>query len=81
MNQDQIRGKIDEAVGSAKRKVGELTDNPKLKVEGMVQQVKGKVESAWGKAKESVIDALQDTEPQIDTRPLTPVKTSPVDVE
>jgi len=80
VNQDQIRGTIDEAVGSAKRKVGELTDNPKLQVEGVIQQVKGKVENAWGGAKEAVIDALQDTELHIDTRPHPQTKTSPVDV-
>ena len=51
MNKDRVNGMIDEVAGSAKRKAGELTDNPKLQVEGMVQQAKGKVEGAWGKAK------------------------------
>jgi uncharacterized protein YjbJ (UPF0337 family) len=81
VNQDQIRGTIDEAVGSAKRKAGELTDNPKLQVEGVIQQVKGKVENAWGTVKETVIDALQDSELHIDTRQHHHVKTSPVDVD
>jgi len=31
--------------------VGELTDNPKLRVKGMVQQAKGKVEGAWARQK------------------------------
>jgi uncharacterized protein YjbJ (UPF0337 family) len=52
--------------GSAKRKAGELTDNSKLQVEGMVQQMKGKVENAWGKTKDAVSDAVQDTELHID---------------
>lgn len=50
MNKDQVTGMIDEVAGIAKRKAGELTDNPKLQVKGMVQQAKGKVEGAWGKA-------------------------------
>jgi uncharacterized protein YjbJ (UPF0337 family) len=54
VNKDQVTGIIDEVAGSAKRKAGELTDNPKLQVKGMVQQAKGKVEGAWGKAKEAV---------------------------
>ncbi|MGA2886536.1 MAG: CsbD family protein [Terracidiphilus sp.] len=62
MNKDRVKGMIDEVAGTAKRKAGELTDNPKLQVEGMVQQVKGKVENAWGKAKDAVHDATDDTE-------------------
>lgn len=52
MNRDRMKGTIDEVVGSAKRKAGELTGNTKLQVEGMAQQVKGKVENAWGKTKD-----------------------------
>jgi hypothetical protein len=42
---------MDEVAGCAKRKAGEMTDNPKLEVEGMVQQMKGKVENVWGQDK------------------------------
>ncbi len=66
MNQDRVKGMIDEVAGSAKRKAGELTDNPKLQVEGMVQQAKGKVENAWGKTKDAVHDAIEDTELHLD---------------
>jgi uncharacterized protein YjbJ (UPF0337 family) len=68
VNKDQVLGIIDEVAGSAKRKAGELTDNPKLQVEGMVQQAKGKVQGAWGKAKESVHDAVDNTEAHLDAR-------------
>lgn len=54
MNKDRVNGAIDDVVGSAKRKVGVLTDNPKLQVKGMAQQVKGKVEKALGKTQEVV---------------------------
>jgi uncharacterized protein YjbJ (UPF0337 family) len=47
MNKDRVKGTVDETVGSAKRKAGELTNDMKLRVEGMAQQVKGKVENAW----------------------------------
>lgn len=67
MNKDRVISIIDEVAGSAKRKAGELTDNPKLQVEGMVQQVKGKVEGAWGKAKDVVHDAIEKTEVHLDT--------------
>jgi uncharacterized protein YjbJ (UPF0337 family) len=61
-----VTGIIDEVAGNAKRKAGELTDNPKLQVEGMVQQVKGKVEGAWGKAKEAAHNASGCSEVHVD---------------
>jgi len=68
MNNDQIKGIIDEAAGSAKRKAGELTGNTQLHVEGIVQQAKGKVENAWGKAKEAVHKANEEAEVPHDPR-------------
>jgi uncharacterized protein YjbJ (UPF0337 family) len=67
MNKDQMKGTIDEVVGSAKRKAGELTGNTKLQVEGMAQQVKGKVENAWGKTKDGVRNAMENTEVHADS--------------
>ena len=66
MNKNRVNGMIDKVAGSAKRKAGELTDNPKLQVEGMIQQAKGKVENAWGKAKDKVHDAGANTEVHLD---------------
>ena len=68
MNKDHVKGTIDEVIGSAKRRAGELTDNSQLQVEGMVQQVKGKVESAWGKAKDVVDDANEEAAVHHQTR-------------
>jgi uncharacterized protein YjbJ (UPF0337 family) len=68
MNKDRVKGTIDEVMGSAKRRAGELTDNTQLQVEGMVQEVKGKVENAWGKAKDVVHEANQEAEVKHDTR-------------
>jgi uncharacterized protein YjbJ (UPF0337 family) len=68
MNKDRVTGMIDEVAGSVKRKAGELTDNPKLQAEGMVQQVKGKAVNALGKTKEVVSGALKDAELHVDAR-------------
>jgi uncharacterized protein YjbJ (UPF0337 family) len=68
MNNDRIKGTIDEVAGSAKRKAGALTGNTRLEVAGMAQQVKGKVESAWGKAKDAVNDANQEAAINHETR-------------
>jgi uncharacterized protein YjbJ (UPF0337 family) len=76
-----MNGIIDEVAGSAKRKAGELTDNPKLRAEGMVQQVKGKVEGAWGKAKEAVHDAIEGTEVHLDAHVKLGLKNSAANVD
>jgi uncharacterized protein YjbJ (UPF0337 family) len=68
MNKDRVMGIIDEVAGSAKRKAGKVTENPKLQVEGLIQQAKGKVQGAWGKAKETAHDAASGTDIHLDSR-------------
>jgi uncharacterized protein YjbJ (UPF0337 family) len=72
---------MDEVAGSAKRKAGELTDNPKLRAEGIAQQVKGKAEGAWGLAKEAVYDAIEGTEVHLDAHVKLGLKNSAADAE
>jgi uncharacterized protein YjbJ (UPF0337 family) len=79
MNKDQVKGIIDEVAGCAKRKAGELTDNPKLQAEGVAQQLKGKAEGAWGKAKEAVSDAIEGTEVHLDAHVKLGLKNSTAD--
>jgi len=67
LNKNRVDGTIDEVVGGARRKAGELTGNTTLQVKGMAQQVKGKVENAWGKATDAVQKAIENTEVHIDT--------------
>lgn len=81
MNKDRVKGMIDEVAGSAKRNAGELTDNTRLKVEGMAQQAKGKAEGAWGLAKEAVQDAMEGAEVHIDTHVRLGLKNSTADAE
>lgn len=65
MNKDRANGTIDELVGTARRRAGELTDDIQIQVEGMAQQVKGKVENAWGKAKDAVRAANEEAAVQL----------------
>jgi len=68
MNEDRVKGTIDELAGSAKRKVGEATGSTRLQVEGAVQQVKGKLENAWGRAKDAVHEANVEADVQHESR-------------
>jgi uncharacterized protein YjbJ (UPF0337 family) len=69
MDHNRVKGTIDEVVGIAKQKTGELTGNTQLQVEGITQQVKGKVENAWGRAKDAVRNMNEEgsanTEPHV----------------
>jgi uncharacterized protein YjbJ (UPF0337 family) len=81
MNKIRVQGTFNDVVGNAKRKVGELTGDTRLQVEGMTQQMKGKVENAWGKTKEVVHDAIDNIEVHIDTQVELKSRNSNSDVE
>ena len=51
---DKVKGATNEAVGKAKRAVGEAWDRPDIQAEGDAQEAKGDMQTAKGKAKEAV---------------------------
>jgi uncharacterized protein YjbJ (UPF0337 family) len=81
MDKDRVKGKIDQVIGSAKRKTGELTGNFELEIEGMGQEIKGAVENAWGKAKDVVAEANKEAEVHHETRIEVAVECSAVPIE
>jgi uncharacterized protein YjbJ (UPF0337 family) len=50
----QITGKANEAVGTLRKKAGELVGNPKLAAKGARQQRKGKAQGIVGKTREKL---------------------------
>jgi len=62
MNDDKIKGSIDDAAGRVKRQVGEWTGNTETQVEGAAQQVKGKAEKAVGNLRDAVHNAGKNDE-------------------
>lgn len=67
MDQDRIKGTVDDATGRAKRQVGEWTGDNQTQAEGAAQQVKGKVEKAWGNVKDAVRNATDDAHAGVTT--------------
>lgn len=57
MNNDKVKGTIDDAAGRVKRQVGEWTGDTQSQVEGAAQQVKGKAEKAVGNLRDAIHDA------------------------
>jgi uncharacterized protein YjbJ (UPF0337 family) len=81
VNQDRVKGTIDEVVGSAKQKAGEWTGNTRLQVEGIAQQVKGKAENALGKTKDVVREVVEGAGLQVDTHVEVKLKCSTPEAE
>jgi uncharacterized protein YjbJ (UPF0337 family) len=60
VNKDEVKGKWEQAKGTVKDKVGELTGNDRLEAEGEAQNAGGKVQEGWGSVKRNVSNAVED---------------------
>ncbi|WP_158815721.1 CsbD family protein [Methylocapsa sp. S129] len=56
---DKIKGLGNEALGGAKRNLGEAVGSDKLQAEGIAQEIKGKAQKAVGDAKDAAKDAAK----------------------
>jgi uncharacterized protein YjbJ (UPF0337 family) len=57
-DKDRIEGSAEQAKGSVKKGVGELTGDEKLKNEGRADKAAGKAQNAVGSAKDAARDAV-----------------------
>ena len=60
MNKDELDGKAESVKGKIKQGVGDLTDNDRLRDEGVADEVQGDVQAGFGKARRKVGDAIED---------------------
>jgi uncharacterized protein YjbJ (UPF0337 family) len=58
MNQDQVKGRLDQAKGKTKEVAGKVVGNEKLKNEGRVDQIAGKSQATYGDGKEKAKDLI-----------------------
>ena len=54
MNEDQVKGRLEEAKGKVKEVAGKVVGNDRLTGEGQADQAAGKVQKTYGDAKEDV---------------------------
>jgi uncharacterized protein YjbJ (UPF0337 family) len=59
MNKEQVKGRVDEAVGKVKEVAGRTVDDKELEAKGLAQQVGGKVRATAGDIAEDVKDAVK----------------------
>ncbi len=57
-NDDEAKGKFEQAKGTVKNKVGEWTGNERLEAEGEIQHAEGEGQETWGKFKRGVSDTI-----------------------
>lgn len=57
-NKDELEGKYEQAKGTIKEKVGDLTNDRQLEREGQADQAEGETQETWGKVKRGVSDAV-----------------------
>jgi uncharacterized protein YjbJ (UPF0337 family) len=59
-NNDEVRGKWEQAKGRAKQAAGDLTDNERLRDEGATDEAIGNAREGVGKARRKVGEAIED---------------------
>ena len=59
-NKDEVQGKVDRAKGKIKETVGEVTDDERLRNDGIDDQAAGEVEETFGKGRRKVGEAVKD---------------------
>ena len=60
MNRDEIEGKAQTLKGEVKQAAGDLTNNPDLHDEGVVDEVAGHAQDAIGHGRRAVGDAIEN---------------------
>ena len=60
MDEDRIKGKMEDMAGRVERQAGEWTGDKKMQTEGMTHQIKGKVRNAVGQVKDAARDATHN---------------------
>ena len=59
LHKDEVTGKVEQAKGKAKQKVGEWTDDPQLVDEGRQDEAEGEVTETVGTAKRKVAETAE----------------------
>jgi uncharacterized protein YjbJ (UPF0337 family) len=60
MNRDEVEGKAEALKGKVKQAAGDLTDDPNLHDEGVVDEAAGNAQDAYGRARRKVGEAIKD---------------------
>ena len=59
-NRDELNGKKEQVKGKVKQAWGDLTDNDRLRDEGVADEAAGDVQEGFGRARRKVGEAIED---------------------
>jgi len=59
-NKDEVEGKLDQAKGAVKEKLGRVTNDPNLVQEGQSDRASGNIQEGFGTARRKVGEAIKD---------------------
>ena len=57
MNQDQVKGVVNEAAGKVQKNVGKAVGSTTQQIKGIVKEIKGKAQKRLGDVKEAIKDS------------------------
>ena len=60
MNKDEMDGRLDQLKGKVKQATGDLTDNERLRDEGVADEAGGEVQEGFGRGRRKVGEAIED---------------------
>jgi uncharacterized protein YjbJ (UPF0337 family) len=60
MNKDELDGKMDQVKGRVKQGVGDLTNDERLRDEGVADEAAGEVQEGFGRGRRKVGEAIED---------------------
>jgi uncharacterized protein YjbJ (UPF0337 family) len=60
MNKDELDGKAEAFKGRVKQGAGDMTDNDRLREEGVADEASGEIKEGFGKARRKVGDAIEE---------------------
>lgn len=59
-NEDEVKGKFDQAKGAVKENVGRTIDDREMETEGQADRAGGNVQEGFGTARRKVGEAIED---------------------
>jgi uncharacterized protein YjbJ (UPF0337 family) len=60
MNRDELKGKAEQVKGKVKQAAGDLTDDERLRDEGVADEAAGDVQEGFGRTRRKVGEAIED---------------------
>ena len=60
MNEDELKGKVNQVKGRAKQAAADITDNERLHDEGAADEAAGEAREGLGRARRKVGEAIED---------------------